>query len=175
MTALFLTLCNAYARVGSNRKLQTITSGERIEQQYIVELEWDARLDWVIDMLAKVFGVEIVDRYDTLFKGFVVKGVDGRILRVLLDMDDVKIVSEDGVVKATAEQNNAPWGLDSIDQSPGDKKYTYSYTGKGVDIFILDTGINKGHKDFGGRVRGCGKSSLSDYSTLECLLSGLTW
>ncbi|KND03973.1 uncharacterized protein SPPG_01423 [Spizellomyces punctatus DAOM BR117] len=52
-------------------------------------------------------------------------------------------------------QVNPPWGLDRIDQRayPLDGRYQ-SYPdsgGEGVDIYIVDTGINIKHKDFEGR------------------------
>ncbi|TPX65674.1 hypothetical protein SpCBS45565_g05030 [Spizellomyces sp. 'palustris'] len=52
-------------------------------------------------------------------------------------------------------QVNPPWGLDRIDQRayPLDGRYQ-SYPdsgGEGVDIYIVDTGININHEDFEGR------------------------
>ena len=53
------------------------------------------------------------------------------------------------------QQTSAPWGLDRIDQPTGvDGNYTYDSdaNGSGVDIYIIDTGINSKHADFAGRV-----------------------
>ena len=47
-------------------------------------------------------------------------------------------------------QNNPPWGLDRID-GEDDDKYECSCTGSSVTVYVLDTGINAGHVDFGGR------------------------
>ena len=46
------------------------------------------------------------------------------------------------------------WHLDNVckpDFSSEDGKYTYNFLGTGVDVYVLDTGINAAHVDFGGR------------------------
>jgi aqualysin 1 len=47
------------------------------------------------------------------------------------------------------------WGLDRVDQRSAalDATYTYNQTGIGVDVFIMDTGINFTHDEFGGRAK----------------------
>jgi hypothetical protein len=47
------------------------------------------------------------------------------------------------------------WGLDRIDQRSQelDDKYQYLYDGSGVDIYVLDSGINTMHTDFEGRIQ----------------------
>ena len=65
----------------------------------------------------------------------------------------VAYVQEDGIVKAAATQDNAPWNLDRIDQRnllPRDTKYNFANvtTGAGVHVYILDTGINPLHQEF---------------------------
>src|SRR6185295_161279 len=65
----------------------------------------------------------------------------------------VKFVEEDGVMSIDATQNNPPWGLDRIDQRnrPLSGTYTYNWTGSGVRVYVIDTGIRTTHTQFGGR------------------------
>ena len=63
-------------------------------------------------------------------------------------------VEPDQIVTAFGTQTPVPsWGLDRLDQRslPLDDSYTWQARGKGVHVYILDTGILLSHVDFGGR------------------------
>jgi len=66
---------------------------------------------------------------------------------------EVLTIDPDGVTTIATTQSSAPWGLDRIDQRslPLTGSYTYYYDGSGVTVYIIDTGINTSHSDFGGR------------------------
>jgi len=51
------------------------------------------------------------------------------------------------------DANGDPWGLDRIDQRalPLSGTYTYTSTGAGVHVYLIDTGIWTQHPEFGGR------------------------
>jgi len=71
--------------------------------------------------------------------------------------DEVAYVEKDQVVYATDIETNAPWGLARISHvdrlSMGTmSKYLFDPRGgDGVNIYVIDTGINIDHVDFGGR------------------------
>lgn len=69
----------------------------------------------------------------------------------------VAYVEADQVVEApTAARDTqyvAPWHLDRVDQRdrPLNTFYTYDYRGSGVRVYVVDTGIDVTHAEFGGR------------------------
>jgi len=50
-------------------------------------------------------------------------------------------------------EDSGVWGITRIDQhqGPNDEVYQYRYTGKGVNVYVLDTGIRLDHDEYGGR------------------------
>ncbi|KAI8824359.1 peptidase S8/S53 domain-containing protein [Fimicolochytrium jonesii] len=75
--------------------------------------------------------------------------------------DGSKFVSSSGFFmnvddSSAAVQQYPPWGLDRITHRQAGLKGVYVFPpdgGQGVDIYILDTGINHKHPDFKGRAR----------------------
>ena len=61
----------------------------------------------------------------------------------------------EAVARRLSVHEGAPWGLDRIDTNGGAKNRSYDdgdLTGKGVRVYIVDTGVQGSHVDFGGRV-----------------------
>ena len=108
---------------------------------------------------------------NSAFTGFAAS-MRSHCLDLLANMTDISVVEQTvnvrhtGVIKRQASlvydtRPNAPWGLQSISTgatvrgSADAMDYTYSFAssslGKGVDIYILDTGVYTAHNVFDGR------------------------
>lgn len=107
---------------------------------------------------------------NTAFKGF-----SGKLSSTHLDrmsvMAGFKTLEPEVEITTADVQNNAPWGLQRISEGgeihdpPTDpstiREFNFNYqfegpaqdAGKDVDIYVIDTGINVEHVDFGGRAK----------------------
>ncbi|KAG8731340.1 subtilisin-like serine protease [Ceratobasidium sp. 423] len=97
--------------------------------------------------------------------GSVLTNTDGSpisILEAARARADIEFIEEDQIMRTTATQTNAPWGLQRISSAqalPAGSRanaLTFSYTfnetaGQGVDVYVVDTGINTQHVSFEGR------------------------
>ncbi|ORX96937.1 subtilisin-like protein [Basidiobolus meristosporus CBS 931.73] len=68
---------------------------------------------------------------------------------------DIEYVEAEQVFTISGVQNNPPsWGLPRVSQRTRNTSAPYNYpdvAGEGVDVYVIDTGINVKHADFGGR------------------------
>ncbi|MGW0362559.1 S8 family peptidase [Streptomyces sp. NPDC002990] len=92
--------------------------------------------------------------YETVLNGFAVRTTPARAAVLAAD-PRVASVEPDTQFRTADTQPQAPWGLDRIDQRelPLDGSYSYAAKAEGVTVYIVDSGINTGHQDFGGRAR----------------------
>jgi subtilisin family serine protease len=100
-------------------------------------------------------GVAASHRFDTVLNGFAAT-LTVRQLAALRSDPQVAGVEADGVMRVYATQVNPPsWGLDRIDQRnlPLNNSYTFNTTAANVHAYIIDTGVDANHNQFGNRAQ----------------------
>ena len=141
-------------------------AGELIPGQYIVVLKDDlvmsASVSAVAADMAATYGGEVIYTYSDALNGFTINvpleksafavaglSQDERV--ELVEQDTIVAIAETDAVDAN--QTGAPWGLDRINQRnlPLNGVFSYTKTGAGVKVYIIDTGIRTSHTQFGGR------------------------
>ena len=127
-----------------------------IPGKYIVVLKDDAgsATTRAVSTLASEVGATVEERYSSAVNGFSASMDEAAVEELRAD-PRVDFIQADQRVHATETQSPTPsWGLDRVDQAelPADDSYTYNETGAGVTAYIIDTGINAAHSDFGDRV-----------------------
>ena len=100
-------------------------------------------------------GGRISLEYGAALEGFAAR-LPEHAVEALRRNPHVRFVEPDAELGHAEVQSSAPWGLDRIDQRslPLNSRYRYEYTGAGVTAYIIDSGIRRGHTQFGGRVKG---------------------
>ena len=123
-------------------------------------------VDQLTDHLTTVHGGRVVHRYHNTARGFATV-VDGATARRLAADPHVAFVEQSCPIEPSGQdvQNNAPWGLDRVDQEARTLDTRYEYNETGFDdpneggigtrahIYIIDTGISPSMDEFGGRLR----------------------
>ncbi|MFD3698553.1 S8 family serine peptidase [Streptomyces sp. NPDC058646] len=135
-----------------------ITSANAIPGRYIVTL--DKSIDPVT--FAAEVGVKPTFTYAAALNGFATP-LSANQLKAARVTRGVLAVEEDATVTAPpvpaagvgTKSPAASWGLDRIDQRrlPLDGDFSADTSGQGATAYILDTGIDYTHPDFGGRAR----------------------
>jgi len=130
-------------------------------QQYIVRFHDVAATDARREAWALAAGQVSVTRHGGrvdaalrhVFPGAVIWANDATLASLA---DDPHVAEVEPVSTFTLQttQTNPPWGLDRIDQRrrPLSGTFTPQATGQGVRVYVVDSGINPNHVDFGGRV-----------------------
>ncbi|MFI6681013.1 S8 family peptidase [Kribbella sp. NPDC050470] len=119
-----------------------------VKDTYIVELKKGVRLK-------SGLGIAPQRQFSTAVNGFSAKLSPAQVA-ALQKSPDVVAISQDVYVQNVldATQTNPPsWGIDRIDQRnlPLSKSFTYNRTGSGVHAYIIDSGVDPSHPNFGGR------------------------
>ncbi|CAN5248178.1 hypothetical protein BH20GEM2_BH20GEM2_16650 [soil metagenome] len=125
-----------------------------VPDSYIVVLHEDDDPQQV----AQNVGVSLRSVYDDALKGFAAELTDTK-LQLLRRRAEVAYIEQDRVVTVEGTQDLSSsgntWGIDRIDQRnrPLSESYQYRYTGSGVNAYVIDSGLQANHPDFGGRAR----------------------
>ncbi|MER7698086.1 MULTISPECIES: S8 family peptidase [unclassified Streptomyces] len=131
-------------------------SARAVPGQYIVTLEPGLPPETFL----REFGLDPLFTYGNALHGFAatltatelqaVRAVPG----VLAVEENAEVTVPEPVVANPLRAPAAGWGTDRIDQRalPLDDTFTTTATGKGVRAYVVDTGIDAAHTEFGGRV-----------------------
>lgn len=128
-------------------------AGKAIPRSYLVTLKPDVGPPTQLAAeLARIHEGRLRHVYSHALDGFSIE-MDREDALALSKDARVARVEQDPVVRAIATQTSPPYGLDRIDQRdlPLNTSYTYSATGAGATVYVIDTGIRITHSDFAGR------------------------
>jgi subtilisin family serine protease len=144
------------ARAPEAAPLMAAASGQGVAGSYIVVLKEGADPRSV----AAVAGVSPRHVYTAVLNGFAATVNEGQ-LTALRHNPNVDYVEQEQVGGVRVTQSPVTWGLDRIDQRflPLSNSYSYTTTGTGVRAYVIDSGIQANHPQFGTRA-----SNVWDYA-----------
>lgn len=154
---------------------QLVRSAKKVAGEYIVvlrEAELSARnesVNAVATEMTKAVGGQLMYDYSNALKAFAVKVGEEEVKKLLSD-PRVEYIEENGQFEAAATQATPPWGLDRVDQSTPQlsKSYTWKSDGRGVHVYVIDSGITPDNSEFANRL-GAGYDALTPGATpVDC-------
>ena len=148
-----------------------------IPGQYIVVFKPDIAREVALaaeDTVRRLNGV-VLHTYTSALIGFSAK-LPPAALEAVRAAPGVAYIEADKVEKAFTIELNAPTGLQRTSKRllplPMNGQYTYSETGLGVNVYVIDSGIRVTHTEFGGRAFGGDDEVHDGNGTNDCIGHG---
>jgi subtilisin family serine protease len=155
---LMLTPGLAHAQTTQAAPVEPVPPGEeQAPGEYIVQLKASAGPDekGTAERLAGANSATVGPVFETAVKGFGLENATPQEAAALAEDPAVEAVYPNLKVKTQGIQRPAPWNMDRIDQRPvagnGAYKFADRASGEGVNVYVIDTGVNVAHPDFEGR------------------------
>lgn len=127
----------------------------RIAGEYIVIFDQEADAEALGASLAEENEADVTGVFEIL-NAVHLSGLSDERAREVSTRPDVQLVEQDGLITLAGGtvQASPSCGLDRIDQRdhPLDNQYMWDFTGSGVHLYFLDTGIRATHVEFTGRI-----------------------
>jgi hypothetical protein len=136
---------------------QNVIARDQFKETYIVSVIGDLT---GFATIAQEFGFHILEDLEQSINGFSADLTHDQVF-ALSDDPRIGAIEENSFFRISTTQElvvdgswRPTWGLDRIDQAnlPLDGRYSYEFTGDGVDAYVVDSGISATHEQFGGRV-----------------------
>ena len=149
-----------------------------IPDQYIVVFKTGTSRETVQQALSKVkaMGGSVGFTYQSALVGFSAK-LSPKALDAVRAFGGVDYIERDQKLTLDTVQSNPPQGLDRTSERllPLDQRYTYSKTGLGVHVYVIDRGIDITHSEFAGRTLGNSVTFVNDgYGYADCPAANAT-
>ncbi|KZW98149.1 alkaline serine protease [Pseudoalteromonas luteoviolacea] len=169
-TLAFAVLAGMSGSCLAQAEMMSVDQSKAIEDQYIVVFKTPAVLNAAnsaaissyatsqAQALTTQHNVQVTKSFNGVLNGVVVNASKQKV-QELLNNPSIDYIEQDQIVTITpmvdtsADQGNAIWGLDRVDQRdlPLNSNYHYDYDGSGVTAYVIDTGVRISHAEFGGR------------------------
>jgi len=139
---------------------------------YVVRLKPSTNLAKFISLEVKR-GMNLTEIFTAVFPGFSSKLTASQVTRLKANKGVLSVTSLSTFStpkKPSSVQSEANWGLDRIDQRqlPLDGRFSSGLRGKGVAVYVFDSGLDSAHREFTGRIQKGFSAIGSTSDTSDC-------